>query len=151
LANELIIALFTLAGVCFTLCLGVFNYFKDKVDRTVSEGVRLLFLGLSHATLDGLMKGKGKGETSYINSFVQNILHIAEPRGRFRSLLLFLPVDACLFLLSGFLLVLLNANNETVKLLLPAIEFAAYLLMTGGIIFLIYCGLQLVRLLRRLA
>lgn len=150
MATEFASALFVLGVACFTLCVTIFHYFKEKVDKHTIEGTKLLlFASSSRKEFRDMLRGVA--QASYVYSFVEEVSRITEARRRFRSLLLFLPLDGVLFFVSGFFTIVVDTNNDVIKPFVSAISFSTYMAITGGIILLVYTGYLLARLLRKLA
>ena len=150
MVTELASALFVLGAACFTICLTIFHYFKEKVDKNTIEGTKLLLFALSSRKEFKDML-RGIAQASYVNSFVEDVFRITEARRRFRNLLLFLPLDGVLFFVSGFFTILVDTNSDVIKPFVSAISSSTYMAITGGIILLVYSGYLLARLLRKLA
>lgn len=142
---SLIQALFGLGGVCFVLCITVFHYFKDKVDKHISEEMKAFFSSQVNNSFLKMVK-EGNLPSFVMKDFERELFRKGEPRRRLRSLLMFLPLDGCLFFLSASVASLGLVDNQIITSISTFLESLADSLLLVSFVVIIYCAYQLIKL-----
>ena len=141
----LVQALFGLGGVCFVLFITVFHNFRDKVDSHIVEEMRAFFSSpQNHELLEKI--GEGSLPPPVIRDFSNELLKTSAPRRKLRSVLLLLPLDGCLFILSASLASLSAMENEVVMSFLGTLEFLANSTLLAAFVVVFVWVYQLVKL-----
>ena len=145
----LVQALIGLGGLCFILCITIFHYFKDKVDKHILQEVQEAFS--SSYTDEFIQKlREGKIPLIVIKNFSKSIFDISLPRRRMQSLLLFFPVAGCLAIISAIFGSFNLIDNPLFSEFVTIFDYVANTLLLLMILIIVYCAIQLIRLTKEL-
>lgn len=140
--SNLITPIIALGSGCIVICISIFHYFRDRVDKHIHDEMTKLFSSEeTTAFLEGIEEGTVT--STMFRDFYNQLSNIWKPKQLLRSLWTCFPTSGAFFIGVGLLGSLVDYEN----LLYDYIVFS---LLLVGTAFFIVGIIQLIRLGRKL-